>query len=49
MRASRILSQCLAIERHDDNAVAQHFFAAQIAIEQLGQYDEGRVGLVPFK
>lgn len=42
VRASRILSQCIAIERRDDNMVAQHLFAAQIAIEHLEQYDVGK-------
>ncbi|VDK68060.1 unnamed protein product [Litomosoides sigmodontis] len=40
VRASRILSQCLAIEQYDDNALAQHIFAAYIALEHLAQYDE---------
>ncbi|VDM44239.1 unnamed protein product [Toxocara canis] len=40
VRASRILSQCIAIERHDENAAVEHMLAAQIEIEQLGQYDE---------
>ncbi|VDK61460.1 unnamed protein product [Onchocerca ochengi] len=39
-RASRILSQCLTIEQYDDNTLAQHLFAANIALEHLGQYDE---------
>lgn len=42
MRASKILSQCLTIEQNDDNALAQHIFAASIALEHLGQYDEGK-------
>ncbi|VDK30650.1 unnamed protein product [Anisakis simplex] len=43
VRASRILSQCLAIDRHDENTIIEHLIAAQIEIEQLGQYDEGLV------
>ncbi|MCP9259481.1 hypothetical protein DINM_002425 [Dirofilaria immitis] len=40
VRASRILSQCLAIEQYNDDALTQHLFAANIALEHLGQYDD---------
>ncbi|VDM97899.1 unnamed protein product [Thelazia callipaeda] len=40
VRASKILSQCLAFEQCDDNTLAQHLFAAEIAIEHFCQYDE---------
>uniref|UniRef100_A0A915PVY3 Tetratricopeptide repeat protein 7 N-terminal domain-containing protein n=1 Tax=Setaria digitata TaxID=48799 RepID=A0A915PVY3_9BILA len=40
IRASRILTQCLAIEQYDDSSLGQHLFAASVAIEHLGQYDE---------
>ncbi|VIO91601.1 Uncharacterized protein BM_BM729 [Brugia malayi] len=43
VRASRILSQCLAIEQYDDSALAQHIFAANVALEHLDQYDEAVV------
>lgn len=41
VRASRILSQCIAMDKLEENAAVKHMLAAQIEIEHLGQYDEG--------
>uniref|UniRef100_A0A9J2NR25 Tetratricopeptide repeat protein 7 N-terminal domain-containing protein n=1 Tax=Ascaris lumbricoides TaxID=6252 RepID=A0A9J2NR25_ASCLU len=40
VRASRILSQCIAMDKLEENAAVKHMLAAQIEIEHLGQYDE---------
>uniref|UniRef100_A0A0N5AL77 TTC7_N domain-containing protein n=1 Tax=Syphacia muris TaxID=451379 RepID=A0A0N5AL77_9BILA len=40
VRASRILQQCMAIERRDENALVEHMHAARVEIEYLGQFDE---------
>ncbi|MFH4975241.1 hypothetical protein AB6A40_001950 [Gnathostoma spinigerum] len=40
VRASRILSQCIACEINNENAAVQHLLAAQLEMEKLGQYDK---------
>ncbi|TKR77577.1 hypothetical protein L596_018520 [Steinernema carpocapsae] len=40
LRASRILHQCVALERSDENECVEHMILAKIEIEQLGQYDK---------
>ncbi|KAK0416705.1 hypothetical protein QR680_012640 [Steinernema hermaphroditum] len=40
LRASRILHQCVTLEREDENECVEHMLLAKMEIEQLGQYDK---------